>query len=634
MPQGIQYFTDARGFLEQELPTTGKYVLNKTLTGCGGTTYFLKSDKPIVLVSPRSNMLPGKHRDTPNSHLFRNPDDTNADVGLLIDDLVQYLDRCCGNPFSEDGRPIFPKILVTLDSAHYVLDVLEKRKSIDLYTFVVDEFQNLESDSMFKGDVDYEFLININQRAKNICYLSATPIQETYLQYLPEFQDTDYYKLEWDRSVITEPTVREYCLKQQDTKSKCIEIIQDFLAKPKSNRYFERKIWEGREVHSEEAVFYLNQVTTIQEIIDEANLKPDDVRILISNSNKHARELEKKGFIINEPELPKEDFIKNPLLRNKPFTFCTKASFEGRDFNSNCAFTYIFIDGTKDWQTLDIDIDIPQILGRQRLDTNPFRHEATIFYRTKPTEEVISEYEFIQKLNEEIGPEELLVNEYHNAANGEIAKKKFDLAKRYCNHCDSYIALIDNGGKNDMFINNLKIAAKHNLWMLKNFYYNNPIRLLSGVQKMMRKQYGTKPDILRQFEAAFYSASSFSMKLKIYADFLDAYPQYETLVLANSHIDIEFKEAYRKIGFEKLEAINYDETKILNFPQITESCKKVFKSGEELSRKVVKIRLQGVYDELGLGKTAKAKELGDYIQYTTVRKRNKLGKQDEYYVIS
>ena len=36
--------------------------------------------------------------------------------------------------------------------------------------------------------------------------------------------------------------------------------------------------------------------------------------------------------------------------RNKPFTFCTKSSFEGVDFYSDNASTYIFINAGKEWQ--------------------------------------------------------------------------------------------------------------------------------------------------------------------------------------------------------------------------------------------------------------------------------------------
>ena len=42
------------------LPQQGKIILNKVNTGCGGTTLFLQSGLPTILVSPRSNVLYSK----------------------------------------------------------------------------------------------------------------------------------------------------------------------------------------------------------------------------------------------------------------------------------------------------------------------------------------------------------------------------------------------------------------------------------------------------------------------------------------------------------------------------------------------------------------------------------------------
>lgn len=633
MPPSVKYISQAKDYLNDKLPKAGKFILDKTITGCGATTYGLESDNPVVLISPRSNMLTGKHNDFKDSYLFRDPNDTNTDALELMERLKDYILHHLKNPF-DNAKVTPPKILVTVDSAHYVLEVLEKFRIIDNFTFIVDEFHNLENDSRFKGHIDNCFLININQRAKNICYLSATPIKQTSLQQLTEFQNVDYYKLEWDPSVIIEPTIREYCMKKGETeKDVCLDIIQDFLSKPQENRFFAEKVWHGQIVKAREAVFYINEVRTISEIIGEAGLKPNDVRILVSPSNPHARELASDGFQINEAEIPRAAFEHNPNLNNKPFTFCTKANFEGRDFYSHSAYQFIFINGGKDWEALDPCIDIPQILGRQRLSSNPFRYDAVIYYKTKPTEKVMTKDEFEKNLYERIAPEKLLVDEYNNAS-GEVAKLKFDLAKKLSVTKDSYIDIGDIGNCTYMKINELKIAADYSLWELKNFYYCNNWKLLGNIQDMLKTHYGTKPDVLRVFESAFYKNKGFSMKMKVYADFLDCYPQYEESVLANPHIDREYHEAFRRFGFQGLQALDYDETKILNYPLIISRCQSVFTKGDKLTRKEVKAKLQMVYDDLQIGKTAKATDLGSYgIKFNITKPRNKNGKQEEIYEI-
>jgi len=126
-------------------------------------------------------------------------------------------------------------------------------------------------------------------------------------------------------------------------------------------------------------VFFINGVKTIFQLISENNLMPGEVTILISSTNKYADKLANMGFKIDNQST---DSV-NP--KNTTFTFCSKASFEGRDFYSHSAFTYIFLDGSKDWEVHDTTIDLPQMLGRQRLDTNPFKYSAVIYYRTKPS---------------------------------------------------------------------------------------------------------------------------------------------------------------------------------------------------------------------------------------------------------
>ena len=38
MPKGCRYMSDYENLLNGELPLDGKFILNKTITGCGGTS--------------------------------------------------------------------------------------------------------------------------------------------------------------------------------------------------------------------------------------------------------------------------------------------------------------------------------------------------------------------------------------------------------------------------------------------------------------------------------------------------------------------------------------------------------------------------------------------------------------------
>ena len=192
--------------------------------------------------------------------------------------------------------------------------------------------------------------------------------------------------------MLEEPNVREIQMKKDESAEKiCGKLIKDF----RTNGYFERKIVNGQIVHSTEACIFLNEVRSIINIIVKNNLKPDEVTILCSDGKVSGLP---KGF--KAGGLCTDKY--NPL--NKTFTFCTKASFEGVDFYSTNAMTYVFINAGKEWQTLDIMLDIPQILGR---------HDAVIYYKTKPN--CLSEQEFrLQQKAMELETEQF-INGFNNA---------------------------------------------------------------------------------------------------------------------------------------------------------------------------------------------------------------------------
>lgn len=279
MPKGCRYMSDYENLLNGELPLDGKFILNKTVTGCGGTSLFLDSNFPVVIISPRLQVLKEKHRQYPDSFHFHVPFSGNRGQAIIqmMRDLDSYLDCHHGStPFTP--LPMRPaKILVTLDSSDKVLGVLRGNNMLDSCPFVVDEFQCLMGDATFKGSTDMNFLIRLDSEVKRICYLSATPVPDIYLDYIPQFANIPYYKLEWDPDVIVEPTLKERQMRNGETAEKlCGELIQRY----RRDGYFERKIVDGNIVCSREACIFLNEVKSIIRIIGQNSLKPDEVTIL------------------------------------------------------------------------------------------------------------------------------------------------------------------------------------------------------------------------------------------------------------------------------------------------------------------------------------------------------------------
>ena len=608
MPPSCRYMSDDDRFLNGLLPIYGKFILNKTLTGCGGTSLFLNSGLMVVIISPRIQVLKNKHKQYPDSFLFHIPQcgDRPSAIKQKMEELNSYLHLHYGlTPFGQQPPPP-AKILVTLDSVGKVLSVLESCGIIDKFLFVVDEFQCLMGDAIFKGTVDMNFLVNVDNRARRICYLSATPIPEIYLDYIPQLANLPYYKLQWDPAVIEEPTLKKRKMKKGENAVKlCTELIQKY----RNNGYFERKIIQGNVVYSREACIFLNEVKSIIRIIEKNNLLPEEVTILCSESK--SSELP-KGFTIGGLCTD----CNKPI--NKTFTFCTKASFEGVDFYSTNASTYIFIDGGKEWLSLDVAIDLSQILGRQRLDSNPFRHDATLYYKTVPNP--VTEVEFRQKQSEmEQTTKERL--DMYDASQEQSKKWLVDLHLKISpeeKFVSDYVDVIQENGQSTLGFNYLVMAAKWNQWYQRRYYYSNSHQLISGIQSALG--IGRKPVEVRDFES-WYNNASDKDKLAGYADFRNKYPQYDEWIFQNPFIDLRFHQWYATLGYSTLKRVNFKEDKVINIyneycvqGSIKTACVNAFEVGKIYSLKDVKNMLQQIYDQAGFsGKTAKATDLGKYL---------------------
>ena len=626
MPEGCRYMSEDQTLLPY-LQQFNKFILNKTVTGCGGTSLFLNSSIDVVIISPRLQALKDKHEQYPDTFLFHSPYTNNGkradDIKRLMSELNNYISFCGSTPFTNKK---YAKVLVTLDSCDKVIDVLKKNAAINKFLFVVDEFQCLMGDATFKGTTDMNFLIRLDNEAKNICYLSATPIQDMYLDFVPQFKGLPYIKLEWDKSVLEEPNVREIQMKKDESAEKiCSNIIRDF----KTNGYFERKIVNGQVVYSTEACIFLNEVRSIINIIVKNNLKPDEVTILCSDGKVSGLP---KGF--KAGGLCTDKY--NP--RNKTFTFCTKASFEGVDFYSTNAMTYVFINAGKEWQTLDIMLDIPQILGRQRLDINPFRHDAVIYYKTKPYCMTTTEFKAQQTAMEYKSSQIITLYDMATPEMKAILLEAFRDRAEDKKFVDDYVDVLQVNGRQTLGINTLVQMAMWNKWHKRSHYYKNSCQLTTSIQSAITKN--VKQNEVKNFEQQYYSASD-KDRLKVYSDFRNTCSSHYAIILQNPFIDIRYHDWYGKLGYYKLARLNFDEQKVeqeydyhCNHEPIIQKCREAFTVGNFYTKPEVKNILQQIYDSLGLvGKKAKAAELEGYINVQERMIKDSTGNRKEVYLI-
>lgn len=239
VPAGIRYISD---WAEQGGYCLEKYnyphIINKQITGCGFTEYCLTNSLDIVLCSPRKILLENKEEQHENDVLYINNalglndtssesydtdlakaniketkeqlieagysemlvDGTQLRAEKMLEAIVDYI-----KTMKEQGRPC--KILVTYDSFRHVKSVLSKLNLLHSFFVVVDEFQSIFVDSKFKSTTEIEFSSALED-VQRLCYVSATPMMDKYLERLECFRDLPYYEFDWsteDRNRVIIP---------------------------------------------------------------------------------------------------------------------------------------------------------------------------------------------------------------------------------------------------------------------------------------------------------------------------------------------------------------------------------------------------------------------------------------------
>lgn len=624
VPEGIFYLGDYQN-LNNLLPQ-GKYIFNKVMTGCGATTMFLTDSRPTVLCSPRKELIRCKaYSDEFQGfvHLFG---ESGGEPVEKINAMKQYL---------ENNQN--PKILVTYDSTKHVLQGLYeiekyvKQPIIQYFNFVIDEFQTIFTDASFRGTVEAEFMQNLKY-IDNVVFLSATPYLEEYLDILPEFNTLPYIELSWpDSSIhVTQILKEKYCRSKQQTIK---QIIESF----KTDGYFHNAFDKyGNERFAKQAVFYANDVRFILNTIKSNNLDPDDVLVICADNPENKARLKKAGLIIGHA----------PKRGNAypTYMFITKASFEGVDLYSPNAYTYIFSDIKKDYKNMSIDIslDLPQIMGRQRLESNPFKYMATLYYNTCPE---FTEEEEVQH-NEEIEQKSITTKNVIDVFNSiqdrtfrnTTAAKYRNSQEKAENYKNDYIAVVDDitaGGPKLVFNEYVKINEQR-AWEVQKEQFTKDVYVMDSINNTFKYNV-VYLDIHNWLKTEFFG--NFEEKMKKYSEFAKTHPEcYEMLVMTED-IPVNIRKYYDLLGPEKLRALSWKEVNIkrelYSIPDedlLRAEIRQTFLE-DWYSLADIKCMLQDIYNRLEISKNAKATDILDYFQCKPSKHLSEEGKRINGYTI-
>lgn len=651
VPRGFRYISQWNEFRLENFP----HILDKQIPGCGFTEYCLTNEEDLVLCSPRKILLQNKYDQhsndvflvinnfteeiSPDKDLSKKVpdhfpipeeiDETKKEFSFLKlkKDLREYLiDRKIRNKRC--------KVLVTYDSFGLIKDVLEELGYLHEFRIIIDEFQSIFVDSRFKSNTEIKFVKEL-QGLNRVCYVSATPMIDKYLEMIPEFRDLPFYELDWisdqpNRVLKPKLTIRFSKSVFDSAKG----IIEKYRNHDFETKYVKESNEEVVAVQSKEAVIYVNSVNNIITIIKHSGLRPEEVNILCSNTT--ANVLKIKSKLGQKFEIGRVPLKGEP---HKMFTFCTRTVYLGADFYSTNARTFIISDANVETLAVDISLDLPQIMGRQRLEENPWKNEATFYYKSIVSKKKVSLNVFESQIEEKDKFTEKIINLHSKGTSEEMSALVKMITDRVesLNYKNDYLAVktevVDGNLIKVPVFNNLVRISELRAFEIQQVDYANRFNVFSRINDIVGLSKSNSE--VMHFLEYYQELPKLYDKLKFLCD-LDK----EGLLTDEILLQItekHFQEYFNILGATRIRALGYDITKlnkelgVLSFDRdlLFHKIYKAFEVGNRYTLSQIKSLLSSIYQEVGYNKAPVATDLGDWFEIRSIRINIKLP-NDEY----
>lgn len=590
IPANIKYLTEREKFIEEfgkpfELPNG---ILNKEISGCGATTVALTDEHKTIICSPRNELLKNKHEQYPDTLLVIGGVDTKE-----IETYLQIAE--------------LPKILVSYDSVYKLIGCIKYKSD---WRVVVDEFQCLLADSSFKSEIELHFLDN-SRSFPYVTFLSATPILDKYLEQIDHFKDMNYYQLDWEEKDI----VRVYRERTKNPINAALEIVRYY-----QNGNYPSVYVNGERIYSKECVIFLNSVNNIVNIIKQTELKPEEVNIIVGNSEDNDRQIARIGEGFKRGRIP----LKGET--HKKFTFCTSTAYAGCDFYSTNAATFVISDCNRPNTAVDIATELVQIAGRQRLACNPFRQFLTFVYNVNAEE--VEQETFNEHLCRKVNVTLDEIRDNNNAGEALRAKRIKDFRRIPDNvkYQDSYTMYDEQKG--EFVFNRLAYVNEQYCFDVQKFNYQNGVI----VKKLLQDSSFDVSE--NQTYAVYQEQLKHLIKKEPFVDRMQAYCEYRAkqgliVNLAMPTLESKYPELryyYEALGVDRIKALNYKEKKLLNEIHIMKTKNKIrhelhgiIHIGDRILTTDIQQTLHDVYDRLGIDKSPKATDLNEFFEIHPVK---------------
>lgn len=564
---------------EFELPNG---IFNKVVPNCGGTTVALESGYKYVIASPRKELLYNKHK--------QNPDTTFLVVGGVSTDAIkEYINKADN-----------PKILVTYDSIYKVVRAIGN--DIPNWRLLVDEFQALLTDAIFRNDA-VRNLVNDASKFDFVTYMSATPINDKFLNYIPELKNLDYYVINWSNT-------KKISVNATQTNKPINAACE--IANQYKQGYFPTLTINGNDYTSTECVMYFNSVNNIVNIIKKCNLQPDDVNIIVGDDKNNIAKLAKLGTGYEIGHIPTKG------ESNKLITLCTSTAFCGVDFYSDCAATFVFSDCNLINTSIDITTELQQIAGRQRNTNNPFARFINFYYNVNRQE--MTETEFLDMINEKIRLTKIECQNNNEITDAKLKQKRIEQVRMYqkaTKYKDSYCYYDEQ--KQMFTLNHWAFTKDWYNWSVQTCQYKNGILVLQEINETSTLNAVSSPYVY--FGEKINLTATTQNKVLQLQNYCKLRQRKEQASKAGQSLFTlndtesqhpEFKYYYDQLGASKIKALKYREKDIINALAVTNKTNYIINDLQKMklsgfyTNEQLKTMMQGLFDKWGLKGKAKA----------------------------
>ena len=548
-------------------------IFNKVITGCGGTTVALSNNECYIIAVPTQELIKNKiKRDEAGVGTYTLQNGETREIFGLFG-YSSYMMKKDLRDYIESHE--IKKIMCTYDKMEMLLHFIDPKD----YRLLVDEYHTLLKAYSFREKA-INRVFSTYRMYKSFCFMSATPIMPDFKPSL--LDDVEEVMAEWDN--VEKITVNlQYSNKPFLTAANII------------NRYKTDGFIEVNGNKSYEAFFFINSVNEICKILKHCNLTNDNARIICADTEDNRKKL--------------GDFnISTSNSANKQFTFITCKSFEGVDYFSDSAISFVVSSASAEHTKLAIDTDIPQIVGRIRSKNNPFRNKIVhIYNRTNKDIDLVTTFEEMTDITNRT--EEGVKQQIEKYNNATTRAEKIAI-KRLIN--------------NDLILET-EDGIYYNDAILKLDLYNfkvNQIIYKSGIS--VRTEYQEQGI---QATAITYNKEEGEIKTENETKaitFKEAYLKAlscQDLVQRDNYLKVDLvKEAIENLTPEEVRAARYTKKavkelliskneKLNQFTKAIKMIKKEMPYNEFVPVAKVKAMLANVYEILGIEKKAKATDI-------------------------